>query len=64
MGAGIIRSVPALPTNPANIAESKKNASTVHSPVIQMHTDSLASALPLAVSSSPSQAASCFFALK
>lgn len=46
------------------MAASKKNASTVHSPVIQMHTDSLASTSPLTNSSSPSQAESCPFALK
>ena len=64
MGAGIIRSVPALPTNPAHMAASRNNAATVHSPVTHRHTDSLASILLLTDSSSPSQAASCFFPLK
>ena len=46
---------PALRTNPANMADSRKKASTVHSPVIQMHTDSLISTWPLTVENDEKQ---------
>ena len=56
--------LPAMDTKPENMAASRKKAITVPRPVIQRAADIFTSIPPLTVSSSPSQAASCLFALK